>query len=259
MRFLRVGNEMWDMSKIPPGLGLYTLRNETKKDFFGTLKKVADMGYKLVEFALDYEGIPAAEMKKELERLGLKTVSTYVSPEDMENNLQNQIDYAKTLGAHYMVTGFPKERFADESDFPALVHSLKTMGKEVKRHGMLLLYHPHAHEFEKRNGKKIIDRLLEGVGRDLMQLELDLYFVRKVGLDPKSALLAYSGMSPLIHVKDIDKNGDFTEVGYGIIDWPSIFRIMESVGVKFYFVEQDVSPHPLESAKKSLDYLKSIQ
>jgi sugar phosphate isomerase/epimerase len=135
---------------------------------------------------------------------------------------------------------------------------LKKVGREVKRRGMKFLYHPHAGEYEIRNGKRIIDRLLSDVGTDLMQLELDLYWAKKGGLDPKAALLTYKGLSPLIHVKDMDSSGSFTEVGSGTINWPPIFRILQDVGVKYYFVEQDVSPHPLESVKMSLDYLKSI-
>lgn len=123
---------------------------------------------------------------------------------------------------------------------------------------MRLLYHPHAHEFEIRSGRRLLDRLLAAVGTDLMQLELDLYWVKKAGLDPAAVMLAYRGIVPLIHVKDADFNGNITEVGRGTIDWPSIFHVLKDAGVKYYFVEQDESPQPLESAKMNLDYLKLI-
>jgi sugar phosphate isomerase/epimerase len=257
MKFRWIGKEMWDMSKIPPGLQLYTLRNETKVDFFGTLKKVAEMGYKLVGFA-GYEDIPAIEMKKALDHLGLGTVSSFVDINALEKDLNNQIQYALTLGVRYIITAAPKERFKDESEIQTLISSLRKIGRELKRHGLQFLYHPHDFEVEKIGGKRIIDRLLDSVGTDLMQLALDLYWAKKGGLDPKTALQTYKGLVPIIDIKDMDKKGDFTEIGGGIIDWPSIFRILKDVGVKYYFVEQDVSPHPLQSAKMSIDYLKSI-
>lgn len=257
MKLLKFGNEWWDMSKMPPGLQLYTLRNEVQQDFPGTLRKVADMGYKLVEFA-GYRSISAPEMKKTLDRLGLRTVSTYVGSNDLKNDLQNQIDYARTIGAQYITTGYPARRLADEAGIQSVIAELKAVGKEIKRRGLQLLYHPHEHEFEKRDGKSIINRLLEGVGTDLMRLELDLYWAKKAGIDPKKALMIYKGIVPLIHVKDNNKTGDFTELGRGLIDWPSIFRILKDAGVNYYFVEQDVSQTPLDSVRISLNYLKSI-
>lgn len=259
MKFRRLGKEMWDMSKFPPGLQLYTLRNEIQIDLFGTLKKVAEMGYKLVEFfSWGYGGIPADEIKKALNRLNLGVVSTYVSHEDLENDLQPQIEYALKLGVQYIVTGFPEERFRNESSIQGVISSLKKISKEIKQRGLQFLYHPHAHEYKQVGNRRIIDRLLEGVGTDLMKLELDLYWAKKEGLNPLTTLVKYKDLSPLIHVKDIDKNGDFVEVGSGIIDWPSIFRILKDVGVKYYFVEQEFSKHPLKSARMSLDYLRSI-
>lgn len=258
MKFQKFGQEMWDMSKIPPGIQLYTLRNETQRDFLGTLKKVSDMGYKMVEF-VDYGEISAFEMKKALDDFGLKTVSTMVDIKALEKDLNKEMDYASAIGAKFIIVPYiPPETFTDESKFQALIASLKKIGRELKHRSFQLLYHPHAHEFEKIGGKYIIDRLLESVGTDLMQLELDLYWVKKAGLDPIATLYKYKGLSPLIHVKDMDKKGDFAEVGRGIINWPANFAILKDVGVKYYFVEQDTSPNPLESVKISLDYLKTI-
>ncbi|CAM4138444.1 sugar phosphate isomerase/epimerase [Paenibacillus alkaliterrae] len=258
MKFQLFGKELWDMSRIPPGLTLYTVRNELEQDFLGTLKKVADMGYKVVEFIFNAEGFPAVQIKQALNKLGLNTVSVYVRTEDLERDLNRYIEDAKTIGVRYIVTRFPREKFADESKFPELVSFLTRVAKELKRHGLQLAYHTHDYDFAKAGGKFIIDILLAGVGTDLLQLELDTYSVKQAGLDPKATLLKYKGITPLLHVKDMDRQGGFTEVGRGTIDWPPIFRILKDVGVKYYFVEQNVSAHPLKSAKISLDYLKSI-
>lgn len=258
MKFLRVRSEFCEIPKIPPGVQLYTVRYEFEKNFFGTLKKVAEMGYKVVEFHnRSYKGIPASEINQALNKLGLKTVSTYIFSEDLMNDMQNQIEYAKAIGARYIVMAFPKERFDDEASLNATIAALKNIGQRIKRNGLQLLYHPHAVEYELRNGKFLIDRLLEAVGPDLMQLEIDLYWVKKAGLDPKTTLLAHKGIVPLIHLKDMDRNGDSTEVGSGVIDWIPIFCILKNVGVKYYFVENE-TPDPLESIKTSLHYLKSI-
>lgn len=258
MKFIRLGQELVEMSKIPPGLELYTLRDEIHRNYPDTLRKAAEMGYKLVEIPLGIGDMPASEVKKLLDEWGMKAVSVIVSVDALEQDFAKNMEYARGLGAMYMAVYFPKEAFEKGTDIQELVSILKGIAGKMKQYGMRFLYHPHADEFAVRNGRRIIDSLLEGVGTDSMQLELDTYWAKKGGLDPQQALQAYKGIVPLIHVKDMDRYGDFTEVGNGTIDWTAIFPILKDAGVKYYFVEQDESPNPIESIRKSLSYLKSI-
>lgn len=257
MKFVRSGGMMRELTAIPPGVQLFTLRNELEQDYFGTLEKVAEMGYKLVEpFSWGYEDIPAEKLSDELRRLGLSSVSTFVHPLTMEN-LESHIEYAKTIGARYIVTSLNEESYADEKALRKSIAALRELGLAIRRHGMQLLYHPHAKEFEIRDGNRTIDRLLAGVGTDVMKLVLDTYWLKKAGVDPLSALQTYKGLSPLIHVKDMDQDGQFAAIGQGTLNWPSLFGAFKEAGVHYYFVEQDESPNPLESVQISLDYLKS--
>lgn len=256
------------MSKIPVGLQLYTVRDETSNDFVGTLKKVAGMGYKVVEFA-GYGDIPAKEMKKVLDDLGLEASSSHVGlpltePEQLKSELSKQIEYNLEIGSKYLITPWaPVEQMKTDAELDSFLATLKGIGEEVKKHGLQYGYHNHAFEFNKRSdGQTILDWMYANVPADTMLAELDLYWVKKGGLDPKSYLLSYKGRVPVIHVKDMtgDERGYFAEVGQGIIDYPSIFSVAEEVGVKYYIVEQDHCENrpPLESVKMSIDYLKSI-
>jgi sugar phosphate isomerase/epimerase len=244
------------MSKYPPGLALHTLRNELHQDFIGTLRKVASIGYKLIE-PTNYGGLTADEFVKVLKCLGLGVVSTRILPNLDE--LAFQLDYAKKIGAKYFYTIFvDKENFKDEASIQEVIRKLKIMGMEAKRRGIQLLYHPRDNEYGIVGGKRIVDRIIEGVGTDLLKLLIDIYWAKKGGVDPLQTLYKYKGLVPIIHVKDIDKAGGFTNVGSGIIDWPSIFCALKDVGVQYYFVEQDDSPDHFKSIKTSLDYLRSI-
>ncbi len=258
MKFQMIGKEMWDMSKIPPGIQLYTLRNELEEDFTGTMKKVADMGYKTIEFA-GYYDIPSTQMRRLLNELGLVAISSHVDIDKLKSDLQGEINYALDIGVKYIVVPIiPKETFLNSNKFNQLVSLFIEISDELRRHGLNFVYHNHGHEFEKINGKFILDHLLERVGEARLALELDVYWIKKVGLDPIKVLQYYRRNVPLLHVKDIDQEGETTEVGEGLIYWPKVFQIARNIGVKFYFVEQDISRHPVKSAKKSLDYLKSI-
>lgn len=259
MRFIRYGNEMHEKPGISAGLQLSSVFNETQQDYFGTLKKVAEMGYERVEtVSWSYLYLPAPELRKLLDSAGLKLISAYVSVIQLDIDLQNQLNYAQTIGARYIVIGLSKERFADEASLQSTISFLRRIGNEVKCRGMRLLYHPHGDEFLLMNGVSVVDRILSGVGTGLLQLELDLGWVTKAGLDPAATLRKYRFITPLVHVKDVDRSGNFTDVGSGVIDWASVFPVMKEIGVQHYFVEVENSPHPLESVKNSIDYLKSI-
>lgn len=263
MKFYRIGMKMWDISLYPPGLQLYTVRNELKADFWGTLKKISKMGYQTVEIIpaslIGTEGIPPMEQRKALDQLGLRAIGVHITLDDLANHLNEQIQFANTIGAKYIVLAYvPEETLRDENKFQSLITLLKKAGAETKKHGLQLVYHNHAQEFRKVNGKYMLDRIFDQVGSDLLKAEIDLAWIQKAGLDPIEFLKSHKGRVELIHIKDVDKSGNFTEVGNGIIPYRGILNTAREAGVKYYFVEQDVSPHPLESAKISLDFLKSF-
>lgn len=240
---------------IPLGLQLYTVRKELEKDFAGTLNKVAAMGYKTVEFA-GYYGIPSVEMKNLLNEAGLQGVSTHVGLETLSSELHKQIEYSLTIGARYIVIPcVAVEQLVDDKEFQALIADLTRIGMVLKSYGLQLVYHNHAFEFTKMDGKYLLDRLLGSISSELLKVELDVYWMTKAGVDKEAYLRKYKGRVPLIHLKDIDKDGNFTEVGHGTIDFFKINEIAKEIGVKYYIVEQDFSKYPLISAQQSLNYL----
>jgi sugar phosphate isomerase/epimerase len=50
---------------------------------------------------------------------------------------------------------------------------------------------------------------------------------------------------------------DDVPVGSGQVDWPSVLRQAQSIGVEWYFIE-DESPTPLQNIPQSIAYLKSL-
>jgi len=249
------------LSKIPVGLQLYTLREETKQDFIGTLKKVAALGYQAVEFA-GYGGIEAKEMRKVLDDLGLQAISSHVGIDALNGELEQQIAYSQEIGASYIVCPWlPGEKLKEPQAFDAYCATFRTAGEACNAAGLTFAYHNHAFEFEKVDGQYLLDKLYASVSSDLMKAELDLYWVQKGGLNPRDYLLSLKGRAPLVHVKDMtgDESGTFAEVGHGIIDFASIFNVAEEAGVRCYIVEQDQCQRsPLESVQMSIEHLKSI-
>lgn len=245
--------------RIPVGLQLYTLRDELGKDFWGTLEVVAKMGYETVEMA-GYYRIPAEEMRAGLDRLGLKAVSSHVGFTAMRDHWEEEIAYAKALGLTYFVVPYLGAReLEDEDQLQQVIEVLQRAGERCEAEGLVLAYHNHDHEMKVTGGVRLLDRLMEEV--PTMQVELDLYWVKKGGADPIQMMEQYRGRLPLVHVKDMadDAEGSFAEVGYGIMDYPTILRKAAECGVKHFIVEQDrCNRSPLDSIRMSITYLRSL-
>lgn len=249
------------MAKLPIGLQLYTLRELLAQDFIGTLEKVAELGYDGVEFA-GYGNLEASELKKVLDDLGLVAAGAHVPLDMLENELSAVIDYNLEIGNKFVSCPWVAEdRRQSASDWKRIAESLNRIGEETKRNGIQLLYHNHAFEFEKFDGKYALDILFENTDPDLVQAELDVYWVYRGGEDPAEYIKKYANRVPVVHLKDVadDEEKSFAEVGEGILNLPSIFAAAESSGAQWYIVEQDICKRPpLESVKISINNLRQM-
>ncbi|WP_219834941.1 sugar phosphate isomerase/epimerase [Paenibacillus sp. R14(2021)] len=248
------------MAKPVVGLQLYTLRDQTEKDFRGTIRKVAEMGYKAVEFA-GYFNTPAEELKALLDELGLEAPSAHVAlnfgePDKIKKDLAKQIEYAKELGLKYIVTPWaPLPENPTEEDVSKLAVILEAAGKQVKEAGLIYGYHNHDFEFKQVNSKPIIDMLLEMVSEEFMVAEFDLGWVHMGGQSPVDYVRRYAGRVPLVHFKDFGQGRSDTEVGNGVVDLKSVFAVAEQAGIQYFIVEQEeFERSSLESAKTSLAF-----
>jgi sugar phosphate isomerase/epimerase len=126
---------------------------------------------------------------------------------------------------------------------------------------MRLSYHNHAVEFEEFvDGVEAHDFILSEVGGDVLQAQLDTYFIAAVGKDPVEYIERYSGRVPLLHIKElgvVDGKQMTVEIGQGELDWDGILKAADGAGVEWTIVEQNCQVHPaLESVAMSYAYLR---
>jgi len=125
--------------------------------------------------------------------------------------------------------------------------------------------------------------LYREVPAELLKTQIDTCWVNVGGENPAQYLRKYAGRAGIVHLKDfagqksermyaligIDDDKDdgetgafeFRPVGYGKQDFPAILAACEDVGAKWVVVEQDqpsMGKTPLECAKMSIDYLRSL-
>ncbi|HEX8551308.1 MAG TPA: sugar phosphate isomerase/epimerase [Abditibacteriaceae bacterium] len=246
------------MSRPPIAVQLYTLRDLTSKDMAGTLARVAELGYEGIEFA-GYGNLEIEAAQRAAKEAGLKVVGNHVGFDALRNNFNKVIDDSLLLDNKYLVCpSLPGEQRTKEG-YAAFGKELEEMGARANSAGMTLCYHNHDFEFEQFDGEYGLDLLYANSQPQLVQAEIDTFWVKKGGADPATYIRQYSGRVPLLHIKDMGADGGFAEVGNGSLDWPSIFAAAEEAGVTAYIVEQDTCPgDPMDSIRQSIENLKNM-
>ena len=249
------------MSKLPVALQLYTVRDELQKDFVGTIRQVAEIGYSSVEFA-GTGGLAAEELAALLVELGLKAVGPHVGIGELETNLEETVDYFAEVGVPYLICPYLPEPYRAPAKIDETCVLFDRAGKACQERGIQFCYHNHNFEFDiKIDGKTLFDTIFDRTDPSWVKSEVDVYWVQFAGYDPGTIIHARPGRFPLIHLKDMTagNNPTFAEVGEGIIDMQAIFAASEASGAEWYIVEQDRCQRPtLDSARLSFDNLKRM-
>lgn len=244
---------------------LYTLRDftATPADFAATIHRVREIGYHAVELA-GTAGLAPAEAAKCVRDAGLKICSSHESPEMVLETPQQVVDRLGEFGITHAVYGWPAGiDFANAAHVEKLISGLDAAGAVLRRAGMTLCYHNHAHEFFQRDGRTVLDEIFARTSPENLQAELDIHWVQAGGGDPAEACRNLAGRVPLLHVKDftVSAQGErqFAEVGCGNLNIPQILINAETAGCEWFIVEQDTCPRdPFACITGSLDYLRSL-
>ncbi|QSO51552.1 sugar phosphate isomerase/epimerase [Alicyclobacillus curvatus] len=249
------------MAKMGIGLQLYTLRDETKKDFRGTLRRVAELGYEGVEFA-GFGDFEPQELAEFLGELGLKSLGSHIGIDELRNNLDNVIDFQLTIGSRYVVCPWLAKELRDTPEQVRITAALfNEIGQKLADHGLVFGYHNHEFEFTNRVGDVLLfDALFAQANPAFVKAELDVCWAQHGGQDPLVYIEKYTDRLPLIHLKDLRvENGKPLTVplGEGQMQLQSIVEASSNAGVDWLVVEQDeVQYDAFESVANSLRWLQ---
>lgn len=256
--------------KADPGLQLYSLRDDFKKDVPGTLKKVQSFGIRLVELAGTYE-LPPAKFKEMLTAHGLQAVSSHFSYERFRDDAEGVAREAKALGVQYAGCAWiPHTGTFDEKECRGAIEVFNRAGAVLAKHGLKFFYHTHGYEFQSHGQGTLFDLLMAETKPEHVSYEMDVFWVVHPGQDPVKLLGKYGKRFELMHVKDMKKGvktGDLSgksdvsndvTLGTGQMNWPTILQAAERAGVKYYFIE-DESPTAAQQIPQSLKFLKQVK
>jgi sugar phosphate isomerase/epimerase len=248
------------MRKI--ALQLYTVREMAQKDFIGTLKQVAAIGYKGIEAGGMLGGLSVKELRAILDDLGLAFVSGHIGVNQINSDLEVVLADYVALGARYIGTSYlPEEYRKDSTSWLRAGRLLEKAATMCIKHDLTFFHHNHNMEFVRvEDGRYALDFLLDSTDPYLIKSELDVYWAKVAGVDPVAYLKHLNGRAPLVHIKDMtgDEARTFEIIGNGIIDFTSLFKVGDEVAVDWYIVEQDLCPKgEIESARASYNNIVS--
>ena len=258
------------------GLQLYTVREAMQQNPADTLSKVSKIGFTSVEGATytgtqNFYGMAPKVFSSLLKdnglvmpschyRLGEEKTNGDIVKGTMLHEWDKAVEDAVAVGLKYMVCAYlsvDERKGLDHYKYVA--DQLNIAGEKCKKAGIQLCYHNHDFEFVQQDDKYPFDILL-GSDKDLVKMEMDLYWVTKAGKDPIKLFNEHPGRFPLLHLKDMDNTAQhaFTEVGNGVINFKEILKHSKKAGLQYFFVEQDKCPgSPFDSIDKSLNYIKN--
>lgn len=234
-------------------LQLWSLRDEAAKDFFGTLEKVAEMGYTGVEFA-GFGDIPAEDMRKKLDELGLQGISAHVGLDKLSEDLDGVIQYMKTIGGQYIIC--PGADVNSVKNAEKLALEFNEIGRKCLEQGLKFGYHNHDFEFRIDEGQYPLDVLFDCVDPKYVIQEPDIFWVAYAGLDAMEYLAQHKDRCPIIHLKQINGNEN-VNAGDGHLDFKAV-KDMCPNAIFVYEQEEYPGGAPLECVKESAEYLLKL-
>ena len=233
-----MAKETKERHTIPIGFQLYTVRAEFSRDVPGTLKKLAQIGYKAVEF-WDYAGTrevyknyDAAELKRFLDDCGLQCCGMHLQLKALaKENMAQTIETNRVLGSQYLNVAGAKEKMSSEQGIDEFADLLNQRAKECKPHDMLVGYHAHPFDFEKFNGRLGWELLFRKLSSDV-NMQMDCGNTLSGKADPIALLKEFPGRTRTIHLKEKDDKTFASDF------YKEVFRLCETVcGTKWYIVE----------------------
>ena len=252
------------------GVQLYSLREDSERDFPGVLKFVADTGYKAVEPAGLY-GLTPKDFKKICDDLGLRIASSHGLGLGSVADVPKVVDMLGDLGLKVAVFGFRAPAFADLDAIKRTADLVNEIRSALSRQGITLVQHNHYFEFERIDGELKYDiyaRLCPEV-----KFQLDTFWAGNFGAeDPAEMVRRFASRTVSLHLKDgtfepdrskwkivngkVDRDLKLRPLGTGVMDIPAVVAAAPA-SVDTLIVELDYCVIEMrEALRQSYAYLK---
>jgi sugar phosphate isomerase/epimerase len=238
------------------GVGLFTIPTLLEKDFAGTMKALASIGYKEVETfgpyawsaqsAQDrwkivsqsltfkgsgYFGLTPKAVRQILDDHGLTSPSMHTDLESLRTRLEPMADAARVLGQRAVVLpSIPASERQNLDGYRRIADVFNEIGARAVKLGVRFTYHNHGYGLKAIDGIVPFDLVVERTDPALVDLQMDLYWTAAAGADPIAYLQRYKGRYKSIHIKDMSKPVRFEGDGGDPKQWIALFPFIADAG-----------------------------
>ncbi|MDE3143390.1 MAG: sugar phosphate isomerase/epimerase, partial [Bacteroidota bacterium] len=204
-------------------------------------------------------GMTNKEFKKYMDELGMKIISSHC---DTTKDFERKAAEAAEIGMKYLICPWKGPQKSID-DFKKFADEFNKNGEVCKKNGIRFAYHNHDYSWKPVDGQIPQEVMMDNTDKNLVDFEMDIYWVVAAGVDPQVYFKKYPNRFRLCHVKDLGKTAtghESVHLGTGTIDFHSILKTGKENGLEYFIVEQEAftNTNPLESAKIDAAYLKAF-
>jgi sugar phosphate isomerase/epimerase len=236
---------------------------------YAVLQKLAEMGYHCVEISQipmtpeNVSGIKQACIDFDIKVAACSAALENAGPgrgDALDTDFDKIVADCKALDCSFLRIGMlPIHYMGNREKALAFVAKAEEMAARLAEHGIDLYYHNHHVEFEKYDGKYLMDIIKDSTHR--LGFELDVFWIQRGGENPLTYIQQFAGRIKLIHLKDyrikfdadalagefsVDKfmqafndAVQFAEVGEGSLPMKEIIDTGLACGSEYFLIEQD--------------------
>lgn len=238
------------------GIQLFSLPALLEKDFEGSMKLLAEMGYTELElfgpfeFSTDsakaswnaitpmlgfsgsgYFGHSADEVKAVFKEHRMSIPSIHTDLDTMETNMEGFARASEVLNFEYItLPAIPDDRRKTIDDYKKMADNFNAIGENAKKHGLKLAYHNHGYGLQEVEGQVPFQVMMDATDPELVFLEMDVFWTTAGRADPIAYLKKYSGRYHLMHLKDMNPISYFKGDGSNAPQWMELFPKMTTAG-----------------------------
>jgi len=260
-----------NIKKVPQlSVQLWSVKDVIGKDFEGTLKTLANMGFEGVEFAGEFGAYAndAKGLKNFLDSINLQASGAHVSFEQLnESNFDKTVAFYQQLNLDTLIIGWD-ERAWHPQGIKEVVKLLNQLDKKLAPYNIKTGFHNHNHEFDDFQGTTYWDYLAVNTA-DSVVLQQDVGWTTYAGKDAVEYVHKYPNRTLTTHYKvriPEGVEGKLPIIGQDTIDWLKLLKANMNIGgTKWIVVEQEEYPNGLSSlatvalSKEGLDkYIEQL-
>ena len=182
-------------------------------------------------------GLPAAEIRKVYDDLGLTACGIHLNPVALTDNLERTIEFNQILGNHFLIIAADGARMKQRDTILELAGILNATAAQLAPLGMACGYHAHGFDFAHVDGEIAWDILFTNTNPEVI-MQMDIGNCASGGGDPIGTLRKFPHRARTVHLKDWG-GPEGSVIGEGTMDWPTIWELLDTQQpVEWYVVEE---------------------